>query len=345
MGGPYDPEPQRHTIQPEIRSRDVKAGSRPERNAKRPLDGTCDVRSASAEATASRLATSQEGAVKHQQLLRAGISASAIKRLARAGALHRRHHGVYIVGHLALAPFANEAAALLACGDHAVISHRSALYLWGLLERRPPEVDVTLMSGQCRPKEGIHIHRGGLEPRETRQRHGLPTVSPARAVIDISLTAAVRELEAVIAEGRAQGLIRDGELDKALKRAGNRPGTGRLRAFLRTEGDPGITRSEGERILRRHLKAAGLPQPRTNCKIAGVEPDFLWPDERVIVELDSYPFHGHRKAFEWDRRKDMILRDAGYEVIRITGRQLTEEPLLVIAHIARALDRAARIRG
>jgi very-short-patch-repair endonuclease len=118
-----------------------------------------------------------------------------------------------------------------------------------------------------------------------------------------------------------------------------------LRELLAAEGDPGITRSEGERILRRYLRAAGLEQPLTNRKIGPWEPDFLWPAERVIVELDSWRFHQHRSAFERDRRKDMALRDAGYTVIRITGRQLKEEPLLVIAHIARALDRATRTHG
>ena len=73
--------------------------------------------------------------------------------------------------------------------------------------------------------------------------------------------------------------------------------------------------------------------------------DFLWPDERVVVELDGYEFHKSRRAFERDRRKDMALHDAGYHVIRITGRQLKEEPLLVVAHIARALDRATRGHG
>ena len=122
-------------------------------------------------------------------------------------------------------------------------------------------------------------------------------------------------------------------------------GTAILRAVLRAEGEPGITRSEGERILRRYLRAAQLPQPRTNRKIGVWEADFLWPAERVVLELDSYDFHRDRRAFERDRRKDMALRDAGYQVIRITGSQLKNEPLLVIAHIARALDRAARSPG
>jgi very-short-patch-repair endonuclease len=228
----------------------------------------------------------------------------------------------------------------------AVISHRSAAWLWGLVDSAPPQVDVTIVGGWCRPKDGIRVHRTTtLEDRDLRNRHGLPVTSPARTVIDLAAEAGDRELEGITAEGRANRLLRDGELEGALERSGARAGTGRLRALLRAEGDPGITRSEGERILRRYLRAAHLPQPRTNRKVTGVEVDFLWPAERVVVELDSYPFHSHRKAFEWDRRKDMILRDAGYEVVRITGSQLKHEPLLVIAHIARALDRAARRQG
>jgi very-short-patch-repair endonuclease len=227
-----------------------------------------------------------------------------------------------------------------------VISHRSAAWLWGLADEAPPEVDVTVVGGWCRPQAGIRIHRTTtLDPRHIRRRHGLPVTSPANTAIDLAAEASDRELEALIAEARATGLLRDGELERALEHAGSRAGTGRLRALLRAEVDPGITRSEGERILRRYLRAARLSQPKTNRKVAGVEVDFLWPAERVVVELDSYPFHSHRKAFEWDRRKDMILRDAGYEVIRITGSQLKHEPLLVIAHIARALDRAARRQG
>lgn len=120
------------------------------------------------------------------------------------------------------------------------------------------------------------------------------------------------------------------------------PGQGGSERSSEPRGAPGITRSEGERILRRYLKAAALAQALTNRRIGPWEPDFLWPDERVIVELDSWKFHRHRSAFERDRRKDMALRDLGYTVIRITGTQLKEEPLLVIAHIARALDRATR---
>jgi very-short-patch-repair endonuclease len=85
------------------------------------------------------------------------------------------------------------------------------------------------------------------------------------------------------------------------------------------------------------LRDAGLPQPLTNTKVEGFEVDFLWPDQKLIVEFDGFQFHGHRAAFERDRRRDQRQIAAGYRVIRITWRQLAEEPLTVVATIARAL--------
>lgn len=294
----------------------------------------------------ARLARNQHGIVRRSQLTSAGVDPSAIKRLVKAGGLHRIHRGVYIVGHLALAPHAREAAALLACGEGAMISHLSAAHLWGLLDAPPDEVDVTLAGGHCRAKQGVRLHRRlRLDDRDVRTRHGLRLTSPARTLIDLAADASDGELERLIAEARVNHLLRNGELEAALARAGQRRGVARMRAFLGSEREPEITRSKLERACRRLLKKAGLQQPKANARAAGYEVDFLWPEERVILEVDGYRYHGHRRAFEWDRRKDMALADAGYLVIRITWRQLTEEPFAVIAHIARALDRAARTSG
>ena len=92
----------------------------------------------------------------------------------------------------------------------------------------------------------------------------------------------------------------------------------------------------------RLIRAAGLPAPLANVLVAGFKADFLWPEERLIVEVDGYPFHGHRAAFEQDHRRDIVHKNAGYEVLRFTARQLEQEPLLVVAAIVRALDRRAR---
>lgn len=287
----------------------------------------------------SRLASEQEGTVRHDQLIATGVTPGQIRQLVHAGVLHRRHHGVYIVGHKALAPRAREAAALLACGKRALISHRSAAYLWGLVEEPPEQVEITLVGRRCRPKEGVKIRTVKRFDRcDARRRQGIWLTSPARTIIDLAADATDAEFERVVAEARVKRVLRDGELEAALARAGRRPGTARARAFMRSEGEP-MTRSEIERVTRRLIKAAGLPEPKINQRLLGYEVDFLWSEQRVILEVDTYTFHGHRRAFERDRRKTIVLEAAGYHVVRVTRRQLLDEPYWVIAHIARALSR------
>jgi hypothetical protein len=317
---------QRHKLDPPADRRDGKAARRTQGHAGPEASRARDVRSSRQRAESpisvcARLGTHQHGVITHDQLLDAGAKPGAIKRLARSGALHRLHRGVYAVGHLALAPMAREVAALLACGDGALISHRSAAYLWGLVDSAPREVDVTLVGRQRRPKRGIRIHRvSGIDDRDVRRKGGLWLTSPARTLIDLAAAAGDSELDRLVAEARVQGLLSKGALEAALERAGRRPGTARMRAFLRSEGGPALTRSEAERRMRRLLREARLAQPKANIRAAGYSVDFLWAGQRVIVEVDGYKYHGHRRAFERDRRKDMALRDGGYEVIRITWR-------------------------
>jgi very-short-patch-repair endonuclease len=161
-------------------------------------------------------------------------------------------------------------------------------------------------------------------------------------VIDLARYVSMGELEELVARARVKGLIRDGELEAALARAGQRRGVAKVRAFLDQEGQPTMTRSKAERIVLALLRRSALPRPRVNVMVKGYLVDFLWEEERLIVEFDGFQFHGHRKAFEDDRRRVMVLADAGYQVIRITWRQLTEEPYVVIAHIARALGQRSR---
>src|SRR5579862_7581744 len=97
-----------------------------------------------------RVASAQFGIITWEQLLACGLAPVTIHRLVKAGALHRLHRGVYVVGHLALAPMAREFAAQCACGPGSVVSHRSAAYLWGLLKQQPEVVDVTLVGRHCR---------------------------------------------------------------------------------------------------------------------------------------------------------------------------------------------------
>lgn len=283
----------------------------------------------------------QLGLIATWQLQAIGIGHSAIAHRVRRGLLHRLHRGVFLVGHAVQVPGARELAALLACGEGAFVSHRSAALLWGLTHMPPAEVEVSVVARNCKSRGGLLIHRlARLDTRDRAVKNGIPTTSPARTLVDFAASATWEELEWGIAEARARRLVTDRQLWGALDRAGKRAGVGTLRASLRHQGGPRLTRSEAERRLLALIRAAKIPEPQANARVAGFEVDFFWPESRVIVEVDGFAYHGHRRAFERDRRRDMLLRDAGYEVIRVTWRQIVDEPLLVIAHIARALARA-----
>ena len=76
-----------------------------------------------------------------------------------------------------------------------------------------------------------------------------------------------------------------------------------------------------------------------NQVICGYEVDFVWPEVTLIVETDGWSAHGRRSAFERDRVRDAALQVAGWRVIRLTWRRLSEEPELVarqLAHLLRA---------
>lgn len=284
----------------------------------------------------ARLATAQKGPISRRQLQATGLSSSAVGRRAGNGQLHRIYQGVYVPGHQALAPLAREAAALLACGAGAILSHESAAMAWSMITDYFGEVHVTMVGRQLHSRAGLRIHRTSATP-QVRKRHGLPVMSPAQTLIDLA-RAKSPHLEHAFIEAHGGHLLRADELARAIDGVGPKPGTRLLRELIAANAS-GFTRSKAERKLRAILRAARLPEPQTNATVLGYLVDCVWPEHRLVVEFDSYGFHGHRRAFETDRRRDATLTAAGYVVIRITWLQLTREPYAVLATLAAALAR------
>ena len=295
------------------------------------------------ERVASWVAGQQLGLITSRQLRTGGISQHATSRRCKRCSLHRVHQGVYLYGSPIMLPGALEFAAVLACAPDAWICGRSALVLQGVLRVPGPEVEVLVVGRDCRSRSGIHVRRTQrLDRRDTGSVRGIPVTSPARALIEFAADAASDELERAIAEAYALRLVTENEIQAAMERATNHAGVAALRAELRRGAGPQWTRSESERRMLRLLRDARLPPPLTNVRVAGFEADFFWPDQKLIVEFDGYQFHGHRRAFEQDRRRDQAHIAAGYTVIRVTWRQLTEEPLAVVATISHVLARQSR---
>lgn len=298
------------------------------------------------EVAVAWVAARQLGLITLAQLKVAGVGRGSVARRVANGQLHQVFRGVFLVGHPVPLPGALELAGVLACGEGTVVSHHSAARLWALTKASHDEVEVTVVGRDCRSRDGLRVHTvRQLDPRDRGRCSGIPITSAARTLIDVSATAAYEQAEWMIAEASALKLAGERQILAAADRAPNRAGVAQVRAILGQDGGPRRTRSDGERALLRLIRAARLPDPATDVPLLGFTADFLWPEQRLIVELDSYPAHGHRSAFERDHRRDIVHRDAGYEVLRFTARQLEQEPFYVLVVIARAYDRRSRTRG
>lgn len=299
------------------------------------------LRSRSADAIIGVLADLQHGAVARYQLLRRGVTPREIEIRIGDGRLRPVHRGVYLVGHLAAAALAHEAAAVLACGPGAVISHRSAAKLHSILPY-PATADrwVTTARGDRR-RPGLIVRRGGLDRRDVTRIDRVPVTTAARTILDCAAILPGDEeddrLERMCAEAHALHLARLPDLRDQIERNPGRRGVGRLMELLDRHDAPRHTKRELERRLLRLVLSSELPHPETNQWIHGREVDMLWRDRHVVVEADSYAFHSHARRWARDIGKTNELQLHGYIVLRFTWFDVTDRPSWVIAEIDRAL--------
>lgn len=280
------------------------------------------------------LAVAQHGAVTCGQLVALGFTRHQIRGLAEAGWLHRVHHGVYAVGRRSLSVKGRWMAAVLACGPGALLSHRCAGALHGLLRRSPPVIEVTAPFKRVFPGIRTHLCQT-LEPQDGTAVHGIPCTSVARTLLTLAATTDRRRLERALDEAELQRLVTREDLHQLLTRSKGRRGAAALRAAL-DEHQPGttLTRSELEELTLRVIQEAELPVPRVNATVAGAsgrlwEVDFFWPGHRVVLETDGQRFHGTRRAVERDRHKEADITAAGERVLRTTWHQVAHDPALV----------------
>jgi very-short-patch-repair endonuclease len=290
---------------------------------------------------AARLADLQHGNVTWAQLLVVGFGRRAIAGRISRGYLHPQHHGVYRVGHTAPLPFAREMAAVLACGEFAVLSHRSAAAAWQLAPDDELEVHISVIGGRRRRRPGIRSHRSSLGPEDVSYVRRIPVTGPARTLLDLAADSPPLLLERAVEDARRRRLVTNRSLEAILERARGHRGSGALRSVLEREREPAFTRSAAEERLVELIRAAGLPPPEHNIRVGPFELDVVWREARLVVEIDGFAYHSSREAFERDRRHDATLAAAGWTVIRVTWRQLTDEPEGVIARLAAALARGA----
>ncbi len=223
-------------------------------------------------------------------------------------------------------------AAVLACGPEAVLSHRSAAALWGLMRDGRNTVDVTAPGRRGRYLKGIDAHRhSSLRAQDRTLAIDIPCTTVAKTLLDFAGVASMREVQLAITQAEVLRIFDLTEMQEVIQRSGRQRGVGRLRHAI-ADHDPRSERTKRE-LESRFLalcKRAGLPAPEVNVPLdlegGEIIADFLWRAPRLIVETDGRQFHGTAIAFENDRRRDQRLVLAGWRVIRCTWRQVVDEP-------------------
>lgn len=288
------------------------------------------------ERAIARIAGGQENVISREQLLGAGLGRGALAHRIKAGTMQRLHTNVYLLGAAPPTPMARAWAAALACGADAVVSHRSAACLFGLLPDLGGDIDVTVVARSQWPRSGIRIHRvAKLTRQDVTNLNGLRTTTIARTICDVAATESATDTTIAFQEALYRRVVTIPGLEAVLAREPTRRGSPAVRSLI---DEPRLTRSEKERLTLKLIKAAQLPPPATNVRPHGFLVDMFWPSERLVLEFDGWRGHGHRLAFERDRKRDQILLAAGLRVLRVTDRQLIHEPIAVAARIAMALN-------
>jgi very-short-patch-repair endonuclease len=249
-------------------------------------------------------AAARHAVVSTEELLALGISAAGITRRLGSGRLHRKHRGVYAVGHPRLTQQGVWLAAVKACGPSSALSHQSAAALWSLLPayRGLPHVTVPKL-GRPRRRDGIVLHGSRtLTRRDLMIRDKIPVTNPRRTLEDLR-----------------RAVNHEAWLD-AIDRARS------LHLSVPDLGATAPTRSRLERRLLALCRRHRLPLPEANVLVGHFLVDFLWRHQRLIVETDGYEHHRDRASFEADRARDAKLTLMRYTIIRITWRQITGDP-------------------
>lgn len=277
----------------------------------------------------------------------AGVSRHSILRRLESQTLVEVFDGVYAYPQDRLESRTRRRAAVLSCGEDAVLFAWSAAEHWRLITfQRPPDGTVHVaVPLQRRPRRaGITVHRlETLDPRDVTTRDGARVANIPRTLLDIGGTHGRRLVERLLDEAAYLGLWRRWEAEELLARANGHRGVAVLRAVLEHHR-PGTTRTENE--MEEAFLAISDRQgwPRPICQLPATLPtgrrirhDFIWPDLRFIVETDGGRGHAGEHRRQRDAERDRLLKAAGYGLVRVRWDDVFHRPVVVVAAVEPAL--------
>lgn len=250
----------------------------------------------------------------------------AIEHRVTMGRLHLITRGVYAVGRPELTPYGRWMAAVLACGDDAVLSHRSAAELWGIGREEDRRIDVSIRRRTKISRRGIKVRsRPSLPSQSITRRHGIPVTTPIQTLIDLATELRALRLERAVNEADKLDLVDPETLRGALDAYVGMPGAKTLRTLLDRHTFR-LSDSDLEVFFRPLALAADLPLPLTKHRVLGYKTDFFFLDHGLIVETDGLRYHRTPSQQARAARRDQIHTAAGFRVLRFTHWQIAHAP-------------------
>ncbi len=291
------------------------------RSGAKPPAGGGPSRAVALDRLIGALATKQGGLVTIEQLRQLGLTRREIQGRVARGFLIAIHRGVYLVGHRAVTDQAYLAAALMATGPDAFLSHRSAAAAWGLRPVDRRQIEVTVPGAGRRSRAAIWIHRVSpdVQAADVVAHNRLRVSSVPRMLIELGPRESRGELRRLVTQAIRAKILDVHAMQSVLERYARHPGVVAARSVVADylPAPPGRSTLEDDFAawLTQH---AWLPKPQRNVHLGGWEIDFYWPQLRLAVETDGGPYHITIGDMERDRAKDTWLQRHHIRVMRVT---------------------------
>lgn len=287
------------------------------------------------------LAETQLGLIGRRQALRCGVSRHRIDELVRSGQLVRFRHTVLKLSGAPVTWNTQVMAACLQAMPGAAASSSTAAVLLGLEGVKPREIEIAT-TRSIKAKGDVSFHRVSRLPAEQITMAGpIPATIVERTILDLAGHGRRWEVDAAIDSALRKGVTSLASLKGFLAdeaRSGTH-GVLLMRQRLSVR-DPleGLPRSPLERDVLESLRSWGFPQPEVNVPIRGEDGffalvDFLFPKEKVVIEVQSYAHHSALTAFNRDAERLSELTARGYRPIEVTLEQIRDRPSALIRRL------------
>jgi hypothetical protein len=234
-------------------------------------------------------------------------------------------------------------AAVLSCTGVSALSHESAAERHRVWSRGGRSIHVSSHAGRSdRVEPDIRFHRSlNLRPTDVERIDLVTTTTIDRTIVDLGSTLTKFQLAHVIHEASFRGTFDETAVRARLAGQFGDPWTAVVRSAieLHTSGSAGTRSATEDRFLAGWI-GLGLPEPLVNDPGAvgqlGIEPDFVWPERRLVLEIDGDRGHARPGVQSMDRGRDGVLAQHEWRVIRIHASSVWSDLPACIARVRNA---------